>query len=97
MALEVYWTKKAVIKYDNIIAYLLVEFGETTTSNFIKKIFVFLDLLAIFLEMGTLENRELNIRGFVIKQITIFYQVRNKQIILLNFYDNRQRPKKIRF
>ena len=38
------------------------------------------------------------IRGFVIvKQITLFYQVRNNTIILLNFYDNRQKPKKSKF
>jgi hypothetical protein len=54
--------------------------------------------LAEFPEIGSLENKEYGIRGFVIvKQITIFYQIRDNTIILLNFYDNRQQPKKERF
>ena len=55
-------------------------------------------MISEFPEIGSLENTDLNIRGFVIvKQITIFYQVRNEMIIILNFYDNRQRPKSKRF
>ena len=98
MALTIYWSKKADKKFDSIISYLDTEFGEITTSNFIKKVFEFLDLLAKFPKMGTLENRDLHIRGFVIvRQITIFYQVHMDKIILLNFYDNRQKPKQKRY
>jgi hypothetical protein len=60
----------------------------------LEKRTIFLDLLTEFPEVGTLENNDLNIRGFVIvKQLTIFYQIRDNEIILLNFYDNRQKPK----
>ena len=83
MALEIKWSKKADRSFDSIIAYLNGEFGKTTTSNFVRKV-----------QLGTEENKDLNIRGFVIiKQVTIFYKIRNQNIILLNFYDNRQRPK----
>jgi len=81
-----------------ILNYLENEFGEVTTSKFVLKVYEFLDLLAEFPEIGTLENKENSIRGFVIiKQVTIFYQVRNNMVILLNFYDNRQKPKTKRF
>lgn len=97
MALKIKWSKKADKRFDSIIAYLQEEFGETTTAKFVKKVHEFLDLLSEFPEIGTEENRELKIRGFVIvKQITIFYKVQDNKIILLNFYDNRQRPKKKR-
>ena len=98
MALEIKWSKKADRSFDSIIAYLNGEFGKTTTSNFVRKVHEFIDLLCEFPELGTEENKDLNIRGFVIiKQVKIFYKIRNQNIILLNFYDNRQRPKKKRF
>lgn len=94
MALEIFWSKKADQKFDSIIDYLEKEWGEHTTSLFVKKVYDFLDLLSEFPEIGTLEKKSINVRGFVIvKQITIFYQIRDEKIIILNFYDNRQKPK----
>jgi plasmid stabilization system protein ParE len=98
MALNILWSKKADKTFDSITEYLIVEFGEITASHFIRKVYYFLDLLSKFPEMGTIEHKELGIRGFVIvKQITIFYQIRNQTIILLNFYDNRGNPAMKRF
>jgi plasmid stabilization system protein ParE len=58
----------------------------------------FLDVLAEFPEIGTSEKKDLNIRGFVIvAQLTVFYQIREDKIIILNFYDNRQNPKQKRY
>ena len=76
----------------------MIEFGEITASDFVKKVYYLLDLLAEFPQMGTEENKELKIRGIVIvKQITLFYQIREGKIILLHFYDNRQNPTTKRF
>jgi len=62
------------------------------------KVYEFLEIVSEFPEIGSIENGDLKIRGFVIvKQITVFYLVRDQQIIVLNFYDNRQRPKRKRF
>ena len=98
MALKIKWSKRADAKFDKILEYLEGEFGEVSAVKFVNKVYEFLDLLAEFPEMGTLENKEYSIRGFVIiKQVTIFYQVRDNMIVLLNFYDNRQRPKTKRF
>ena len=98
MAINIYWSKKADKRFGSIIEYLEDEWGHHTTSLFVKKVYDFLDILSEFPEIGTVEKKELNIRGFVIvKQLTIFYQVREDKIILLNFYDNRQRPKRQRF
>ena len=98
MALTIKWSKKSEKKFDLILDYLNDEFGQITTAKFVKKVFDFLTILAEFPEIGSLENKEYGIRGFVIvKQITLFYQVRDNTIILLNFYDNRQHPKKEKF
>ena len=98
MALEVYWSKHASNRFDSIINYLEDEWGRHAVALFVKKVYDFIDLLTEFPEIGTIENRELNIRGFVIvKQLTVFYQIRENKIVLLNFYDNRQRPKLKRY
>jgi plasmid stabilization system protein ParE len=95
VALEIYWSKRADAKFDEIIDYLDSEWGEGVTGAFVKKVYDFLDILVEFPEIGTIEHTESKIRGFVIvKQVTIFYKVRGNKIILLNFFDNRRNPKR---
>jgi len=95
MALKIYWSKKAADRFEEITSYLLEEWGEKSTGIFIKKVFHLMEILGYFPEIGSIENKKLNIRGFiVVKQITLFYKITDKKIILLNFYDNRQKPKR---
>ena len=83
MALEIRWSKKADNKFDQILEYLRVEWGEKVTSDFVKKVFDFLEILSEFPEIGTVENRTKSIRGFsIIKQIKIFYDIlKHKEIM----------------
>ena len=98
MALNIFWSKYADKSFDSIITWLQSNWGDHSVSLFVKKVYEFLEIISEFPEIGSFENTDLNIRGFVIvKQITIFYQVRIEKIIILNFYDNRQRPKRKRF
>lgn len=98
MALEIHWSKRADKKFDKILEYLLVEWGERITGTFVKKVYDFLDILSEFPEIGTIENKEKGIRGFtIVKQINIFYKVSGYTIIILDFFDNRQDPEKKRF
>lgn len=95
MALEVVWTKRAERKFDNLLEYLLEEWGDRATKNFVRKVYHFLDLLSEFPSLGSLENKKKGIRGFtIVKQVNLFYTVKENQIILLNFFDNRQNPEK---
>lgn len=97
MALEIYWSTRADKKFDRILEYLTLELGERITISFVKKVYEFLDILAEFPEIGNLENKEKGIRGFtIVEQINIFYKIDDSKIILLNFFDNRQNPKKKR-
>ncbi|WP_462318919.1 type II toxin-antitoxin system RelE/ParE family toxin [Marinilabilia sp.] len=98
MALNLYWSKKADRKFDVIINYLLEEWGKQATKTFVQKVYEFLDLVVEFPEIGTMENAEKQIRGFtIVKQVNVFYTVTEKGIILLDFFDNRQHPKRKRF
>ena len=94
MALTIRWTKRAEKKFDKIIEYLLIEWNEQVTEAFVKKAYEFIDTLADFPEIGIMENKEKAIRGFtIVKQINIFYHTDGSQIIILDFFDNRQAPK----
>jgi plasmid stabilization system protein ParE len=93
MALKVKWSKYADQSFDRILEYLDAEWGENVTQAFVRRTYEFLDLLSEFPEIGSMENVESRIRGFVlVKQITVFYIRKKDSIILLNFYDNRQKP-----
>jgi plasmid stabilization system protein ParE len=93
MALKVKWSKYADQSFNQILDYLTAEWGEKVTRAFVRQTYEFLDLLAEFPEIGSVENPEKQIRGFVlIKQVTLFYIRKDDSIILLNFYDNRQKP-----
>lgn len=75
MALTIFWSKKAYEKFDQIIKFLIEEWGEKTTKSFVRKVYDFLEILQEFPEIGTVENKKSNIRGFVIiKQLTLFLQ-----------------------
>jgi len=98
MALEIHWSKRADKKFDKIIEYLLVEWNEQVTEVFVKKVYDFIETLADFPEIGIIQNKEKAIRGFtIVKQINIFYHINKNKIIILDFFDNRQSPKRKRY
>lgn len=95
MALDIYWSRRADAKFDKLLDYLLENWGEKATKEFVQKVYAALDVLCIYPEIGSLQHIERNIRGFVIvKQITLFYKVQDGTLILLNFFGNFQNPKK---
>lgn len=92
MAREIVWAKRADKKYILILEYLNQEWGKDVTEAFIQRTYAFLDILVDFPEIGPIQNPDRNIRGFTLtKQTTIFYRLDNNKIILLNFFNNRQR------
>lgn len=98
MALTILWSKRADKSFDKIIKFIDEEWGESVTRVFVRKVYDFLDILQEFPEIGTIENRKSNIRGFVIvKQLTLFYKINQNKIILLNFFDNRMSPKRKKY
>jgi plasmid stabilization system protein ParE len=98
MALKIQWSKKADKSFDKILTYLLLEWGENVARPFVKKVFDFLDILSEFPELGTIENLEKGIRGFlIVKQIVVFYKITEKEIILLDFFDTSQHPEKKKY
>lgn len=95
MILEIKWTKRAEVSFDNIYQYIKLKFGENTAKKFVSQSFEVLELLSLYPKMGTIENSDKGIFGFVLsEQTTLFYRTTENQIVLLNFYNNKRNPKK---
>lgn len=95
MVKTITWNRRASNSFNSIINYLQNEWGYAVTRNFVIRTYQIIDLLASNPEMGHIENFEKQIRGFVItKHTTLFYRIEDEKLILLNFFDNRQDPKK---
>jgi len=95
MVKTIVWNRRASDSFDSIIQYLEQKWGDRVTKNFVIRAYQIIDFLAEYPEMGSLENHEKQIRGFVItKHNTLFYRIEADRIILLNFFDNRQHPSK---
>ncbi len=98
MALEIFWTRLANKKFDKILEYLLDEWNEQVTETFVKKTYEVLNTLAEFPEIGPIELKRKEIRGFtIVKQVNVFYKVKGNTLIILSFFDNRQSPSKKKF
>ena len=92
MAKKIVWTKRADKKFLSILKYLNEEWGLKVTKAFIRRTYNFLDLLTDFPEIGAIQNGSRNIRGFLLtKHTTVFYRIEGQNIILLIFFDNRQK------
>jgi plasmid stabilization system protein ParE len=95
MVKTIIWNRRASNNFNAIIEYLQGEWGERVTRNFVTRTYQIIELLAANPEMGSVEHFEKQIRGIVItKHNTLFYRIEEEKLILLNFFDNRQDPKK---
>ena len=95
MALQIKWTKGAEEKFLSIIAYVEMEWGTKSASDFVDESDDVIDLISAFPEIGNLEKKEKGIRSFLItKQTKLFYRIKGERLILLTFFDTRQNPKK---
>ena len=93
MAHTIFWTKRAHSHYKNIISHLNENWGSNTAISFQNKTSDFLSLLSEFPQIGTIEVKSPEIRGFqMTKQIRVFYRIKDEKIILLALFDTRKHP-----
>lgn len=93
MARSIVWTSRASNKFDQIIEYLEVEWGSALARQFVSRTYSIIDLLVEWPNLGKNEHKQFQIRGFSLSKYNrIFYRVSNTEIIILNFFDNRQNP-----
>jgi plasmid stabilization system protein ParE len=95
MALKIVWSKRASLKFDQMVLYLSEEWGEKSAGKFINLVFNFLEILSEYPQIGSVENKSKNIRGFTIdKHVNVYYRIKGDSIMLILFFDNRQNPRK---
>jgi len=92
---QIIWNKRASRQLEELQRYLWAEFGEQTAEAFTARIFKFLELLLKYPKIGSMENAEKDIRGFLLhRHTTILYKQRHDAIYILSLFDNRQSPDK---
>lgn len=90
---EVVWQDRAVDDFENIKHYLQENYGEYQVRKFVRRVFDFLNLLSAYPKLGPIQNKELEIRGFVISsQTTMLYKTQESKVFILGFIDNRSDP-----
>ena len=95
MARKIIWQDVAQHHFESIQQYILLEWGESVTKKFTKRVFDFLEILEKYPFIGNVEYPEQGIRGFTISnQTRILYKVTEESIYLLAFYDLRQDSEK---
>jgi plasmid stabilization system protein ParE len=88
-------SKRAEKSFRAIRTFIEWKWGVSVANAFEQKIIDFLDLLELFPEIGTLEITTKRIYGFQLtKQTRIFYRINADTIIIIEFFDVRQHPKK---
>ena len=93
MARKIRSTKRANRRFEEIKDYLTEKFGENTTERFVKRVFSFYGIIGTFPQIGTLHDKEKEIYGYVLdKPVSIFYRFNDKEVVILNFFDNRSGP-----
>jgi len=79
---KIIWTRKAEGRLVDILDYIEEKFGETARLHFKIKTKEFTILLREFPEIGTLEIRDRNLRGFQLtRQTRVFYRIKKDRIL----------------
>jgi len=93
MVRKIRLTKKADKRFDEILEYLNKEFGKSTATKFIERTYSFFDLISEHPQIGRIEDKSKGIYGFVLNRpVTVFYRFTNKEVVILNFFENRTNP-----
>ncbi len=94
--MKILWTKSAQNSSDSIVDYLKTEWSNHSAIKFVIKTVIFPGILKENPKIGKKENIKNDLRSFVLtRQTTVFYRIKNdKTVVLLQFFDTRQDPKK---
>ena len=64
MARSVVWTSRVGNKFDQIIEYLEVEWDSALARQFVSRTYTIIDLLVEWPNLGNIEHKQFQIRGF---------------------------------
>ena len=87
------WTDLAESDIENSLGYLRTEWGSQTALTFLMRLAEALELVSSHPTTFKVINRKLNVRRFILnRRITLYYQLRKNDILLITFLDTRKNP-----
>ena len=97
MILAIRWTIRAKSDYARILEYLQTNWTTKELQKFTAKTNKVLSQIAKNPEIFP-ASKKINARKCVlIEQVSIYYQIKKGEVLLVSFWDNRQNPKKKKF
>jgi len=97
--MTVFWTTEASESFNSNIDYLLNEWGDLVTSDFLDRVDDVVQRIKSNPEIYSLisQNDQIH-RCVVVKQITLYYRVASSdRIDLLTFWNNFKNPENLKF
>lgn len=95
MAIEIKWSIKGSKSLYQITTYLEEYLSQKSLIEFIDNVFECIDQILAFPEIGVIENKETNLRSYLIsKNLRFFYRITKSKIVLVAFVVTRTNPKK---
>jgi plasmid stabilization system protein ParE len=94
--LEVHWSNESVRRIDNILSYLSENWSDKESTNFLKSLDAFEEIVSYFPEIYPESLVKSGFKRAVIsKQISVIYSIRRNVIEVHTVFDNRQNPDKL--
>jgi plasmid stabilization system protein ParE len=98
--MKIVWSEGAYADYDEILDYLIRDFGLQSASDFQAKLDYNIGMLKEFPLVGYLEytNPKTRIvyRSLSCKQYKIVYAIMSDRLIIVSLWNNRRNPKNLR-
>ncbi len=90
--MESIWSETAKRNYKQNLNYLLEEWGYSVMKNFILKLEDTVEKLKMFPEIGAFYKQIGCQKILVVKQIYLFYEVKDECLHILDVWNNHTRP-----
>ena len=91
------WTDLAKSDIINNLTYLRLEWGQQTALNFMLRVIETLELVSLNPATYKVINKRLNVRRFILNsRISLYYQLRKEDIVLITFWHNSKNPRDLR-
>jgi plasmid stabilization system protein ParE len=97
MALKIRWAQEARSTYDNVLRYLKENWTDKEIARFVAKTSSILTVISHQPYLFKESNHKKVRKAVINKQNSLFYLVRDTEIYLLSFWDNRRDPKKNKY
>lgn len=94
--MQVIWSDEALADYHQNIDFLLREWTEQVAIEFVEDVEIVIELIKRHPELFLPANYKKIRKAIIRKQITLFFQVEDKAIHLIRFWNNYQDPEKLK-